>query len=60
MKTNIISENILGMGVNVCAIADWLLGKITKQDCKLIIEEKEITNREELQTILNVLIQNTS
>jgi len=56
----IISENILDTGVNVCAIADWLLEKITKQDCKLIIEKKEITNREELQTILNVLIQNTS
>jgi len=55
-----ISEKTLVMGVNVYAIADWLLEKIKNQDCKIIIEGKEVTNREELQTILNVLIQNTS
>ena len=58
--TLFISEKVLDIGVNVCTIADLLLEKIAKQDCKIVIEGKEITNRDELQTILNVLIQNTS
>ena len=31
-----------------------------KQEGKIMIEEKEITNQDELQTVLNSFIQNTS
>ena len=51
-----ISKNVIDVVVNVTTIADRLLEKIKKHDCRLNIEGKEISNRDELQTILNVII----
>jgi hypothetical protein len=51
-----ISKNVLSLEVNRYTLADWLFKKIKERDCKIIIKEKEITNREELQTILNTFI----
>ena len=51
-----ISKNVLSLEVNRHTLADWLFKKIKERDCKIIIKGKEITNREELQTILNSFI----
>ncbi len=51
-----ISKNVLSLEVNRYTLADWLFKKIKEQDCKIIIKGKEITNREELQTVLNTFI----
>ena len=51
-----ISKNVLNLEVNRYTLADWLFKKIKERDCKIIIKGKEITNREELQTILNTFI----
>lgn len=55
-----ISKNVLDIVVNMTTIADSLLEKIKKHDYRLIIEGKEISNRDELQTILNVIIHKAS
>ena len=56
----LISKNVLDIVVNVTVIADSLLDKIKNHDCRLIIEGKEISNKDELQTILNVIIHKSN
>jgi len=51
-------SNVLDIGANVNTVADWFFEKILKKDCQLAIKGKEITNRNELQEILNDILLN--
>jgi len=47
----------LGIGTNVFTITNWLLNKLQKHDCKILIDNKEVKTREEFQKTLDGFIQ---
>ena len=50
----------LGIGVNVYAITDWLLSKLQKHDCKILVDNKEVKTPEEFQKTLDEFIKNNT
>ena len=50
----------IGLGELSYKITDWLLKQTMKQDCKIVLEGKEMKSKEELQSTLDKYFQETN